>query len=110
MIPDDPQERDALAGEYVLGALDHASYAAMTLALDFDADLGGRVERWQRWLDPLDAVMRTPTLSTDLWPRIDASVVLKPQSKPWQSAGFWQLSSAALGALAAGLGALLLTH
>ena len=110
MIPDDPLERDALAGEYVLGALDPASYAAMTLALEFDADLGGRVARWQSWLDPLDAVMRAPALSVDLWPRIEASAARKPQSKPWQNAGFWQLSSAALGALAMGLGVLLLSH
>ncbi len=110
MIPEDPQERDALAGEYVLGTQDRASRAAMTAALDHDADLKLRVEQWQERLQPLaDAVPPVPP-PPGLWPRIEAALPQPVRNTLWRNTGFWRVSTGGLTALAAGLAALLLVR
>jgi len=110
MIPEDSQERDALAGEYVLGVLDRASRAAMAAALEHDANLALRVEQWQERLQPLaDAVPPVPP-PQDLWPRIEAALPRPARPKLWRSVGFWRVSTAGMTALAAGLAALLLVR
>jgi anti-sigma-K factor RskA len=118
MIPDDPSERDALAGEYVLGILDRASRAAMAAALEHDADLRRRVEQWQDRLQPLaDAVPPAPPPG-DLWARIEAALPVSTSSVVpfpaatglWHKAGFWRFSTVGMTALAAGLAGLLLVR
>ena len=116
MIPDDPSERDALAGEYVLGVLDRASRAAMAAALEHDSDLRHRVEQWQDRLQPLADTVPPMPPPGDLWARIEAALpppagaVTPFPAKPrrWANTRFWQVSTAGMTALAAGLAALLL--
>jgi len=116
MIPDDPQERDALAGEYVLGVLDRASRAAIAAALDHDADLRHRVEQWQERLQPLaDTVPPVPPPS-DLWSRVEAALAQQPRQNVlrsaktglWNNARFWRLSTLVMATLAAVLAVLML--
>ncbi|MEI9983098.1 MAG: anti-sigma factor [Aliidongia sp.] len=116
MIPDDPTERDALAGEYVLGVLDRASRAAMAAALEHDSDLRRRVEQWQDRLQPLADAVPPVTPPDDLWPRIEAGlprpphdvVTLPARTGLWGNANFWRFSTGGMTALAAGLAALML--
>jgi|HubBroStandDraft_1064217.scaffolds.fasta_scaffold00143_18 anti-sigma-K factor RskA len=118
MIPDDPAERDALAGEYVLGAGDLASRAAMAAALEHDPDLRRRVEDWQAQLQPLAESVPAVPPPADLWPRIEAAltppsgrvVPFPPHAGLWRNAGFWRLSTAGTAVLAAGLAALILVR
>lgn len=119
MIPDDPIERDGLAGEYVLGVLDRASRAAMTAALDYDEDLRRRVEAWQNRLQPLADIVPPVTPPTDLWRRIETGlqppatvqpIRLSPRPAVWRSARLWQVATGGMTALAASLALLMLTE
>jgi anti-sigma-K factor RskA len=49
----EPDDRDMLAAEYVLGTLDGDERAAVTARLDADADLARAVEAWEDRLAPL---------------------------------------------------------
>jgi anti-sigma-K factor RskA len=118
MIPDNPIERDGLAGEYVLGVLDRASRAAMTAALDYDDDLRRRVEAWQNRLQPLADIVPPVTPPTDLWRRIETGLQpraivrpIRPSARPgvWHSARIWQVATGGMTALAAGLAVLMLS-
>lgn len=107
----DPEERSALAGEYVLGTLSDADQAVFAMALARDPDLRAEVAAWQdRLLD-----LAPPTLAVEppagLWPRIARSLAqtttaprqpLPMQRYPlWQRLGFWQgLTAAAFACLA----------
>jgi anti-sigma-K factor RskA len=118
MIPDDPSERDALAGEYVLGVLDTASHAALEAALAHDPDLRQRVDAWQTRLQPLADTVPPAEPPADLWARIEAALpkqsadIVPLQSKPglWQNAGFWRFSTGGMAVLAAGLAAMMWLH
>jgi anti-sigma-K factor RskA len=72
--PDDPVERDALAGEYVLGTLDARSAARVAAALASDAALRGAVAAWERRLAPLSALALPEAPPEGLWDRIDAAI------------------------------------
>ena len=67
-----PPERDALAGEYVLGLLDEAEFAAAERRLDTDRDFAASVERWRLHFFALDATATPIAPRVDLWPRIEA--------------------------------------
>lgn len=69
-----PPERDALAGEYVLGLLDGAEYTAAEHRLDTDRDFAASVERWRQHFFALDATARPIVPPVDLWPRIEAGL------------------------------------
>ena len=77
MIPTDPDDREALAGEYVLGALDPETTRAVEAALATDADLAARVLAWEDRLLPA-ALAAAPTVEPDarLWSRIERSLAL----------------------------------
>lgn len=69
-----PPERDALAGEYVLGLLDETEFAAAEHRLDTDSDFAASVERWRQHFFALDATTTPLAPSVDLWPRIEAGL------------------------------------
>lgn len=69
-----PPERDALAGEYVLGLLDGAEFAAAEHRLDTDRDFAASVERWRRHFFALDAAATPITPSADLWSGIETGI------------------------------------
>lgn len=73
-LPGDPAERDALAGEYVLGTLDARSAARVAATLEQDAGLRDSVAGWERRLAPLSALAVLESPPEGLWDRIDAAI------------------------------------
>lgn len=116
-VPDTPEDRDAAAGEYVLGTLDAAERADFERALAGDAGLQAAVQAWQDRLLPLTARAPAVEPSPALWARIEASLdaatarrpaVAPPAPRWWQRLGLWQAASG-LALAAAVVLALLLT-
>jgi anti-sigma-K factor RskA len=79
-MPMSPQERDALAGEYVLGLIEGAELAAFVRRLDGDSDLAAAVESWRRHFAAIDATARPIDPSAALWPRIEGEIAGLSQS------------------------------
>lgn len=77
-----PPERDALAGEYVLGLLDGTECAAIERRLDTDRDFAASVERWRQHFFALDATATPLAPPADLWSRIETGLagLLQPAS------------------------------
>lgn len=69
-----PPERDALAGEYVLGLLDGADCEAAGHRLDTDRDFAASVERWRRHFFALDATATPIAPSANLWSGIESGL------------------------------------
>ena len=98
----DPTERDAAAGEYVLGTLSAEDQAAVAAALPGDAALRAGVYAWQDRLLPLTAQAPVVAPEPALWPRIEASLAWRalpgrasaPRTRWWQALRFWQGLSA----------------
>lgn len=99
----DPIERDAAAGEYVLGTLSAQDHAAVASALPQDAALRGEVYAWQDRLLALSAQVPASEPAPSLWTRV--SVALDGRLPPprklaeartpwWQGLRFWQGFSA----------------
>lgn len=117
MIPAEPEERSALAGEYVLGLLAPAEAAAVEAALPLDASLGADVAYWEERLSPLDAIVVPVPPDAGLWSRIERDLGLAPVRRPapapgmlaryWASLGFWRFAAAAAGIAALAIAALL---
>lgn len=77
-IPTDPQEREGLAAEYVLGTLDARDAAAVEAALGRDAALRADVEAWEALLAPLQALALPEAPPPGLWDRIEAALPAAP--------------------------------
>lgn len=69
-----PEERDTLAGEYVLGLLEGADLAAFERRLEADAELADIVERWRSHFAAIDAIAPALPPSPGLWRRIEAEL------------------------------------
>lgn len=71
-----PQEedREALAGEYVLGTLDARSAAAVEREMASDPALRAAVEAWEARLGPLARLAPGEAPPTGLWARIEAAL------------------------------------
>lgn len=110
MIPADPEARDALAAEYVLGTLEAHEAREVARAVERDADLASRVEHWERRLAPLTALAVPEAPPPGLWARIEAA--LDPPSKPalnWRRwLDPWRMGTLGATAVAAGLAAFML--
>lgn len=101
-----PEERDAAAGEYVLGTLDADDHRAVADALSSDRALKAAVFAWQDRLLALSARVASATPSPTLWRRIESAVGASPAARPrasaphapwWQGLRLWQgLAGAAL--------------
>lgn len=114
MIPTDPAERAALAGEYVLGTLDARTAAAVRAAIETDAALRDEVEAWERRLAPLVATVAPAEPPADLLPRIEAALDARA-ARPARVVPFaprvglvWKVWAGGATALAAGLAAFML--
>lgn len=69
--PPDRNDDEALAGEYVLGVLDHAERLAAAARIKADPAFAGLVSAWEARLSPLnDGFAEAP--APDLLPRIEA--------------------------------------
>lgn len=73
-LPTDQPERDALAGEYVLGTLDARMAAAIAGALGSDHGLRRAVEAWEDRLTPLASLATQEAPPPELWDRIEAGL------------------------------------
>ena len=92
-IPTDPQEREALAGEYVLGTLDARMAATIATAIIVDRGLRQAVEAWEDRLTPLASLAVQEAPPPELWDRIEAglpSLVGPAIQKPTRSWNFWR--------------------
>lgn len=69
-----PQERDALAGEYVLGLVEGTDRAALEQRIEREPALAASVESWRGHLAAIDATARPIPPSPGLWPRIEAEI------------------------------------
>jgi len=69
-----PAEREALAGEYVLGLLEGADLAAFERLLDLNSDLATSVERWRGHLAAIDETAPALVPSAGVWHRIEAGI------------------------------------
>jgi anti-sigma-K factor RskA len=117
-----PEERDALAGEYVLGTLEAGAAREVERAMATDAALREAVARWEARLAPLTALAPGEAPPPDLWARIEASLsaasgVAAPSPRTFERWRFdhwrpnpWRWLALGSGAVAAGLAALLLTR
>lgn len=69
-----PQERDALAGEYVLGLVEGADRTILEQRIEREPALAASVESWRGHLAAIDATARPIPPSPGLWPRIEAEI------------------------------------
>jgi anti-sigma-K factor RskA len=107
MIPDDPVDRDALAGEYVLGVLDAAATQEVEAALATDEALRRAVDFWEAALDPLTRLADPADPPPDLWRRIERRIA-SPRRGAWHSIVLWRAAALVFVALAACLAAYVL--
>ncbi|MEA1834445.1 anti-sigma factor [Methylobacterium durans] len=110
MIPSEPEERDVLAGEYVLGLLDAAAVSEVERALASDPDLARRVAYWEEQLLPATGILVPAEVDPVLWARIEAEVIGRRQAatiasqpsqirpsvwlRAWQSPAVWRATTA----------------
>jgi anti-sigma-K factor RskA len=98
VIPRDPEELDALAGEYVLGVLGSTEAREVEEALPFDASLREAVRRWEERFGGLAAALDPVDPPRHLWERIQRKIAPAPQGL-WENVRFWR--PAALAGIAA---------
>jgi anti-sigma-K factor RskA len=103
MIPDQPDELNALAGEYVLGLLEPAAAAEIEAALAENATLAAAVAFWQERLHPLAALAAPAAPPPGLWQRIDGALAgaAAPPPRLWNRVAPWRWATAAATAVAA---------
>jgi anti-sigma-K factor RskA len=107
----DPEERDAVAGEYVLGTLSRDEHAEVDQALAQNPALQSDVYAWQDRLLSLSKRATPLSPRAQLWQRIDATLGALSAARPpglsaspahlpwWQRLGWWQgLSGLAVAA------------
>jgi len=114
MIPTDPEGRDALAAEHVLGTLDAREAAEVRRAMAADAALRDAVAAWEARLAPLSALAPGEAPPAGLWRRIEASLAAPSGTAsgatvtPFRPRRLLAAWAAGATALAAGLAAFLL--
>lgn len=109
MIPADPDRRDELAAEYVLGTLEARDATEVARALAADPALAEAVARWEARLGPLAALAPPEAPPPDLWVRIEAALdPPAPLARPARRFDPWRLGAFGATAVAAGLAAFVL--
>lgn len=74
-----PEERTALAGEYVLGLIEGADLTAFDQQLAIDPDLAAAVERWRVHFAAIDATAEPIEPPAALWSRIETELATVAQ-------------------------------
>jgi anti-sigma-K factor RskA len=114
MIPTDPQDRDIVAAEYVLGTLDARAAAEVEAALPGDAALRAAIRDWEARLAPLMVLAAPEAPPPDLWDRIERALPGTPRPAPapkrrgWLD--LWRGWAIGASAVAAGLAVVLVTR
>jgi anti-sigma-K factor RskA len=103
MITQQPAERRALIGEYVLGLLDETEAKEVRELIEQDAEAAHMALQWQQHFLELSDQLPPQTPSAQLWQRLQDSLGLTPAVSRmsgwlawWQSLTTWRLTSAAL--------------
>lgn len=99
------EERDVLAGEYVLGTLPSAERAAFEVRLLTDRPAADRVRWWERALASLAAMAAPEAPAAHVWAAILARIGPGKQVANDDRLTRWRAAALGLGALAASLGA-----
>jgi anti-sigma-K factor RskA len=105
MIPEDREELNALAGEYVLGLLEPMQQREVEAALPSDATLRSAVAFWEEQLHPLSALAAPAEAPADLWDKIAARLDQTPQvsARWWNRPAPWRWATGGFAAVAAAL-------
>jgi len=100
-----PQERDAIAGEYVLGVLGADEAREFERALAADSELRAAVTFWEEKLHPLSALAQASNPPPGIWDAVEARIspAVKPARDRWADAAPWRWSTGAFAAIAAAL-------
>lgn len=78
------QEKQVLAAEYVLGTLDNGGRANARMLMAIDPDFVESVERWERRLGELHALIEPVEPSPQNWEWIKARIaIVEPRSQIW---------------------------
>ena len=106
--PTTQDDRDALAGEYVLGTLDAATAARVAILMRDDPALRAAVAAWEARFAPLAALAPPEAPPPDLWDRIAAGLpgavpVAVARARWWERTNIWRGWALAATAVAAGL-------
>lgn len=110
MIPTQPEDRDVLAGEYVLGLLDSEAAAEVAHALASDADLARRVTFWEEQLLPAVTALEPAAVDGAIWSRIERELSTRRHAleavrrsrgnrrsalrRAWASPAVWRVATA----------------
>ncbi|HLY05266.1 MAG TPA: anti-sigma factor [Rhizomicrobium sp.] len=105
MIPRDPQERDAIAGEYVLGTLDEERAGEIRHALARDPELRAAVTFWEKKLHPLSVLADPADPPPGTWTAIAARISPAATRAPSRRSAIarWQWATGGFAAIAAAL-------
>lgn len=106
MTSESAQERDELAGEYVLGTLSFEQRSEVQRRLPNDPQLRAAVDAWERRLLELTDLAEPQQPSAQLWQRIERSIGRLARQAP--STSWWNLLPLWRGLSAAGLAATLI--
>jgi anti-sigma-K factor RskA len=108
-LPDDPDAREALAAEYVLGTLEAREAARVRAAMAAEPGFAALVEAWERRLAPLARTIPHADPPPGLLARIEAALDARAVAPaPVTSQRFWKAWAVGASALAASLAAILL--
>jgi anti-sigma-K factor RskA len=110
-LPDDPEAREALAAEYVLGTLEARDAARVRAIMAEDAAFRALVAMWEERLAPLARTVPEAEPPADLLARIEARLDGVRPAAPaslTRPVRVWQAWAAASTAIAASLAAVLI--
>ena len=89
-----PQFRDAITAEYVLGTLQGAARRRFERSLKDDPRLRQLVAHWQERLAPLDEMVEPVKPPARVWRRIEERISAASGRRHWLSdVGFWRSAS-----------------
>ena len=106
----DQPDRDLLAAEYALGALEGAERREAERLLAGDPAFARSVAAWQQRLTPLAAQVAPVAPPLDLWQRIETTIAPTNVVPYRRRVRFWQTTTAGSLAIAASLAAFMLLH
>lgn len=87
LTPLSDEERQALAGEYVLGTLSSEMRQVVQQRMETDTLLAAAVQQWDARLLPLTQLAEPIAPPPRLWTRVQTSLQLQPAIPLWQK--FW---------------------